>query len=44
MGEMRSGCKVLVGKHKENRPLGRDRCICEENIKEIGERVLTGLI
>jgi hypothetical protein len=33
MGEMRSGYKILVGKRKRNRPLGRARRRWEGNIR-----------
>jgi len=31
-GEMQNAYKILVGKPKEGRPLGRPRCIWEDNI------------
>jgi len=33
MGKKRGVCRVLVGKRKEKRPLGRPSCRCEDNIK-----------
>jgi hypothetical protein len=33
MGERRDVCRVLVGKPEGNRPLGRPRRTCEDNIK-----------
>jgi hypothetical protein len=33
MGEMRSACKILVGKPEGKRPLGRHRCRWEDNIR-----------
>jgi hypothetical protein len=33
MGEKRNTCRILVGKPKGKRPLGRPRCRWEENIK-----------
>ena len=33
MGEKRGVYKVLVGKPKGKRPLGRPKCIWEDNIK-----------
>jgi len=33
MGEEREVCRVLVGKPKERRPLGRPRRRCEDNIR-----------
>jgi hypothetical protein len=33
MGEKRGAYKNLVGKTEERRPLGRPRCIWEDNIK-----------
>jgi hypothetical protein len=33
MGDGRGGCRVLVGKPEEKRPLGRLRCRWENNIK-----------
>ena len=33
MGERRGVCRILVGKHKGKRPLGRPRRRWEDNIK-----------
>jgi hypothetical protein len=33
MGERRGGYRILVGKSKAKRPLGRPKCRREENIK-----------
>jgi len=33
MGERRSACRILVGKPERNIPLGRPRCIWQDNIK-----------
>jgi hypothetical protein len=33
MGERKSACRILVGKPEGNIPLGRPRCIWEDNIK-----------
>jgi hypothetical protein len=33
MGEKRSGYRILVGKPEGKRPLGRPRCMWEDNIK-----------
>jgi len=47
-GDKKSACRVLVGKPKGMRPLGRPRCRWEDNIKtdlqEVGCGVWTGLI
>jgi hypothetical protein len=48
MGERRGACRVLVGKPKGERPLGRPRHGWEDNIKmdlqEVGWGTWTGLI
>jgi hypothetical protein len=47
MGERRGIYRLLVGKPKGKRPLGRDRGICENNIKvdlqEVGSGLWAGL-
>jgi hypothetical protein len=37
-GEKRNACRILVGKPGGKRPLGRQRCRWEDNIKQIIER------
>jgi hypothetical protein len=48
MGEKRNACRILVGKPKEQTPLGRPRLRWDDNIKidlrEIGWVVWTGSI
>jgi hypothetical protein len=42
MGEMRNAYRILVGKPKGKRPLGRPRCRWEDNIKMVWLRIGTG--
>jgi hypothetical protein len=48
MEEMKTACKILVGKLKGKVPLGRPKCMWEENItiglKETGYEVWAGFI
>jgi hypothetical protein len=35
MGEKGNACRVLIGRSEGNRPLGRSRHGCEDNVKRI---------